>query len=146
MNVGGGGMDERLVGGRGGGTGPPGWPTCEFCNQKFSPASMPIHVQKCRDRPDFVAEAELTRLEGPKPLAQADWQACPNCGDKYGPFALAQHTRRCIKLSPHGRNGFGSGPPAAKGFFEGLFAPDEISEQTGPVSYTHLTLPTICSV
>lgn len=23
-------------------------------------------MQKCRDRPDFAAEAELTRLEGPK--------------------------------------------------------------------------------
>ena len=86
---------------------------------------------QCRDRPDFAAEAELTRLEGPKPTPQADWEACPNCGDSYGAFAMAPHTRRCIKLFPNGRNGFGSGPPPAKGFFEGLFGPDEIAEQTG---------------
>ena len=92
---------------------------------------MAMHVQKCRDRPDFAAEAEIARLEGPKPQAQADWEACPNCGDKYGSFALGPHTRRCLKVSPYGRNGFGSGPQPDKGFFGNLFGPDELVEQTG---------------
>ena len=70
-------------------------------------------------------------MEGPKPAAQADWEPCKNCGEKYGSFALGPHERRCVKLSPNGRNGFGSGPPADKGFFGSLFAPDELVEQTG---------------
>jgi len=137
MDIGGAGtMGERPVGGRGrgggrGGGGPPTWPTCEFCNNKFSAGSIQAHMQKCRDRPDFAAEAELTRLEGPKPESQAHWVACPNCGVKYGPFALGPHARRCIKLSPYGRNGFGSGAPPEKGFFAALFGADEIAEMTG---------------
>ena len=114
--------------------GPPKWPTCEFCQKKFSPASIAIHQEQCRDRPDRAAEQaaieELAKIEGPRPAnPNADWQPCPNCGELYGEFALAPHTRRCKRLLPHGKKKdgvqYGSGPPPEKGLFEKMLSGPE---------------------
>ena len=115
-------MSKPPSAGKGGG-GPKGWVACQFCQQKFSATSLPIHVKKCTARPDLAeaqaAEEQLRKIEGPRPSnPNADWQPCPNCGELYGEFALPPHVRRCKRLSPYGRNGFGSGPPPEKNVFE----------------------------
>ena len=100
--------------------GPNSWPTCEFCQQKFSPSSLAIHQQKCRARPENAEEAasiaELAKLEGPRPLnPNADWEPCPNCGELYGEFALGPHVARCKRLLPFGKKKdgkqYGTGRP-----------------------------------
>ena len=102
--------------------GPKAWPTCEWCQQQFSPSSLPIHQKKCAARPDLKevadAVAELARIEGPRPLDPvADWAQCPNCGEQYGEFALPPHMKRCKRLLPFGKikdgKQYGSGPPPA---------------------------------
>ena len=60
---------------------------CEFCGEKFSASSLKIHQQKCKSRPELMAEAaaiaELAKIEGPRPLDHvADWEQCPNCGER----------------------------------------------------------------
>jgi hypothetical protein len=70
-----------------GGGGPKSWPVCEWCQQQFSPSSLPIHQKKCTARPDLkevaAAVAELAKIEGPRPLDPvADWAQCPNCGER----------------------------------------------------------------
>ena len=76
--------------------------------EKFSPASLPIHQKKCKDRPDLAEEAEaireLAKIEGPRPAEHiADWEQCPNCGEQYGEFALPPHMKRCKRLLPYGK-------------------------------------------
>ena len=99
------------------------WPTCEFCGQKFSPSSLPIHQKKCSARPEIAEEAraiaELAKLEGPRPLnPNADWEPCPNCGELYGEFALPPHVKRCKRLLPYGKvkdgKQYGPGRPPKK--------------------------------
>lgn len=105
------------------GGGPPNWTACEFCGQKFSATSLPIHQKQCKARPDMLEEAaaiaELAKLEGPRPLDPvADWEQCPNCGERYGEFAIGPHMQRCKRLLPYGKikdgKQYGSGRPARK--------------------------------
>ena len=90
---------------------PPGWKTCPHCNAAFSPLSIDRHERRCKDRADVKAEhaalQELRKIEGPRPKALPDWPKCPNCGEPYGPHAIGPHTKRCVKLLPHGANGYG---------------------------------------
>jgi Ca2+-binding EF-hand superfamily protein len=118
--------------------GAPNWPTCEWCGQKFSPSSLPIHQQKCRSKPEAVEEQkaieELIKIEGPRPLnPNADWEQCPNCGERYGEFALPPHMKRCKRLLPYGKKkdgkqyGSGPPPPKQKSFFD-LFTPEPFDD------------------
>lgn len=50
---------------------------------------------------------ELRKIEGPRPKAIPDWPRCTNCGEQYGPLAINPHMKRCVKLLPHGANGYG---------------------------------------
>ena len=56
---------------------------------------------------EHAALQELRKIEGPRPKALPDWPKCPNCGEPYGPHAIGPHTKRCVKLLPHGANGYG---------------------------------------
>ena len=105
------------------GGGPANWPVCEYCNQKFAPASLPIHQKSCRMKPELIEEQkgieELMKLEGPRPInPNADWERCPNCGERYGEFALPPHMKRCKRLLPWGKvtdgKQYGTGPPPKK--------------------------------
>ena len=90
---------------------PRGWQTCPHCNSAYSPSAFAKHEPRCKDRADVAAEhaalQELRKIEGPRPKALPDWPRCQNCGEPYGPHAIGPHTKRCVKLLPHGANGFG---------------------------------------
>ena len=74
---------------------------CEFCNEKFSASSLKIHQQKCKSRPELMAEAaaiaELAKIEGPRPLDHVgDWEQCPNCGERERSAALSVSLCMCV--------------------------------------------------
>lgn len=66
----------------------------------------------------------LQKLEGPRPKPLPDWPKCPNCGEQYGVLALRAHTQRCVKLLPHGANGYGPQDHARNPKFAALYAAD----------------------
>lgn len=103
----------------------PAWNTCAHCNQKFSSVAFSKHEKRCKMRADVMAEHDgflaLRKLEGPKPKPQADWPKCTNCGEQYGHMSLHPHMRRCVKLLPHGANGFGPQDHARNPKFMNLY-------------------------
>ena len=75
---------------------PPSWKECPHCKQKFSPASLNIHVKRCRDHKEVQRENEAIRearyMQNAfwhRP-ALPSWQPCPNCLRR----TLATHANR----------------------------------------------------
>ena len=78
-----------------------------YCGQQFGKASLKVHMERCRNRPEVASEAALRAEEGyarPPPLP--DWEHCPNCGEQYGKTAFAAHVKKCKRLRPNGANGY----------------------------------------
>lgn len=108
---------------------PPSWKPCPHCNQQFSPASLDIHIKRCRDHKAVKQENEAFRerrymqsYHWATPLP--GWSACPNCGEKYSPIAMGPHVKRCRRLRPKGAAAAAARAPSAGGAFDGMWGVD----------------------
>ena len=106
---------------------PPNWKPCSACGKMFSPASLHIHVKRCRDHEavklenDKVREQRMLRnIWGMEALP--DWKECPICGEKCSPVKLAPHVKRCRALRERATRATDDGGTSV---FNGMWGVDE---------------------